>query len=50
MRKETLDQILIGGEEAERSEQRYQDAMAKEQQAAQARTGSGALGERHIRR
>ena len=34
--EETLDQILIGGEEAERNEQRYQDAMAKEQQAAQA--------------
>ena len=27
--EETLDQILIGGEEAERNEQRYQDAMAK---------------------
>ena len=42
--EETLDQILIGGEEAERSEQRYQDAMAKEQQAAQARTEAGLWG------
>ena len=42
--EETLDQILIGGEEAERSEQHYQDAMAKEQQAAQARTEAGLWG------
>ena len=42
--EETLDQILIGGEEAERNEQRYQDAMAKEQQAAQARTEAGLWG------
>lgn len=42
--EETLDQILISGEEAERNEQRYQDAMAKEQQAAQARTEAGLWG------
>lgn len=42
--EDTLDQILIGGEEAERSEQHYQDAMAKEQQAAQARTEAGLWG------
>ena len=42
--EETLDQILIGGEEVERNEQRYQDAMAKEQQAAQARTEVGLWG------
>ena len=42
--EDTLSQILIGGEEAERSEQRYQDAMAKEQQAAQARTEAGLWG------
>ena len=44
MRKIRWSQILIGGEEAERSEQRYQDAMAKEQQAAQARTEAGLWG------
>lgn len=42
--EDTLSQILIGGEEAERNEQRYQDAMAKEQQAAQARTEAGLWG------
>lgn len=42
--EDTLSQILIGGEEAERSEQHYQDAMAKEQQAAQARTEAGLWG------
>lgn len=42
--EDTLGQILIGGEEAERNEQRYQDAMAKEQQAAQARTEAGLWG------
>lgn len=42
--EETLDQILIGGEEAERSEQHDQDTMAKEQQAAQARTEAGLWG------
>ena len=42
--EDTLDQILIGGEEAERSEQHDQDAMAKEQQAAQARTEAGLWG------
>ena len=42
--EDTLGQILIGGEEAERSEQHYQDAMAKEQQAAQARTEAGLWG------
>ena len=42
--EETLDQILIGGEEAERNEQHDQDAMAKEQQAAQARTEAGLWG------
>lgn len=42
--EETLDQILISGEEAERNEQRYQEAMAKEQQAAQARTEAGLWG------
>lgn len=42
--EDTLSQILIGGEEAERSEQHDQDAMAKEQQAAQARTEAGLWG------
>lgn len=42
--EDTLGQILIGGEEAERSEQHDQDAMAKEQQAAQARTEAGLWG------
>ena len=42
--EDTLSQILIGGEEVERNEQRYQDAMAKEQQAAQARTEAGLWG------
>ena len=42
--EDTLGQILIGGEEAERSERHYQDAMAKEQQAAQARTEAGLWG------
>ena len=42
--EDTLGQILIGGEEAERNEQRYQDAMAKEQQAAQGRTEAGLWG------
>lgn len=42
--EDTLSQILIGGEEAERSEQHYQNAMAKEQQAAQARTEAGLWG------
>ena len=42
--EDTLSQILISGEEAEKNEQRYQDAMAKEQQAAQARTEAGLWG------
>lgn len=42
--EDTLSQILIGGEEAERNEQHDQDAMAKEQQAAQARTEAGLWG------
>ena len=42
--EDTLSQILIDGEEAERSEQHDQDAMAKEQQAAQARTEAGLWG------
>ena len=42
--EDTLSQILIGSEEAERNEQRYQDAMAKEQQAAQTRTEAGLWG------
>lgn len=42
--EDTLSQILIGSEEAERSEQHDQDAMAKEQQAAQARTEAGLWG------
>ncbi len=42
--EDALSQILIGGEEAERSEQHYQDAMTKEQQAAQARTEAGLWG------
>lgn len=42
--EDTLSQILIGSEEADRSEQHAQDAMAKEQQAAQARTEAGLWG------
>lgn len=42
--EDTLGQILIDSEEAERSEQHDQDAMAKEQQAAQARTEAGLWG------
>lgn len=45
--EDTLSQILIGGEEAERNEQHDQDAMAKEQQAAQARTEAGLWGTAH---
>ena len=41
---ETLSQLFISGEEAAANEQRYQDAMAKEQQAAQARTEAGLWG------
>ena len=42
--EDILSQILIGSEEADRSEQHAQDAMAKEQQAAQARTEAGLWG------